>query len=104
MLNKAKKFKQMDLKNSVMSKKNMTPMELAERKMKAEFERQYRMKQQAEEKERRKELRLKRLRENKEKRKQEKMRQRELLKPREDLMCDDSKVRNFLSALIWFRV
>lgn len=91
-LNKAKKFKQMDLKNSVINKSSMNPIELAELRLKAELERQRRAALLDEEKQRRKELRLRRLREQKEQRRLEKLRQKELLKPREDLLCEDSKV------------
>jgi hypothetical protein len=91
-LQKAKKFKQMDLKNSMIKKSSLTPIELAELKLNAEFERQRRAAMLEEEKQRRKEMRLRRLKEQQEQRRLEKQRLKELLKPMEDLLCKNSKV------------
>lgn len=91
-LNKAKKFKQLDLKNAVVTKKVLGPAELQELEAKRELERQRRAAQMEEEKKRRKELRLRKLREQQEQKRLEKLRQKELLKPREDTLCKDSKV------------
>ena len=92
LLNKAKKFKQMDLKNSLIKKHGLSAAELAELKMRVDLERQRRAAQLEEEKLRRKELRARRLREQQERRRLERIRQKEWLKPREDLTCEDSKV------------
>ena len=94
-LQKAKKYKQMDLKKSVVKRSLLSPIELAELKLKEEFERQRRAALLAEEKQQRKELRMQRLKEQQEQRRLEKLRQKELLKPREDMLCEDSKVRGW---------
>ena len=94
-LNKAKKYKQLDLKKSVVkssSKGPLTEADLAELRRRAESERLLRIAQLEAEKERRKAVRLARLRETQELRRQERLRQREMLRPREDLLCQDSKV------------
>lgn len=91
-LNKAKKFKQMDLKNAMLKQGSMGPIEMAEMRIKAEMERQRRVALLEEEKTRRKEVRLRRIREQQARRRREKMKQREWLKPREDTTCNDSKV------------
>jgi len=85
-------FKQMDLKNSVVKKSALSTVELAELKLKAELERQHRTVQLEEEKRKRKELRMRRLREKQEQRRLAKLQQKEWLKPREDMECEDSKV------------
>lgn len=99
LLNKAKRFKQLDLKNSLVDRSSLTPIELAELKLSAEFERQRQLAQLEEDKQRRKEARLRRIREQQERRRLEKLRQKEWLKPREDLLCDDSKVGEKLRRL-----
>ena len=90
-LHKAKKFKQMDLKKSVLqkggaplSKEEATELKLRERLHRAEAMEM--------EKLRRKEQRLKKLREMHEQKRRQKLREKEWLKPREDLLCTDSKV------------
>lgn len=95
-LQKAKKFKQMDLKNSMVKKSSLTPIQLAELKLNAEFEQQRRAALLEEDKQRRKEMRMRKIREQQEQRRLEKLRQKELLKPREDLLCEDSKVSSGL--------
>jgi hypothetical protein len=94
-LNKAKKFKQMDLKKNlvVQEKRTLTEEELAIMRRLQEEERQRKIAQREAEKLKRKEERLKKLRELQEQRRLEKLRQKELMKPREDLLCDNSKVR-----------
>lgn len=94
-LNKAKKFKQRDLKKCVVKRSSLDPIELAELRLKEEFERQRRLALLEEEKARRKEQRMRRLREQQEKRRQAKIMQREWLKPREDMLCEDNKVRKW---------
>ena len=91
-LNKAKKFKQMDLKNAMLKQSSMCPIEMAEMRIKTEMERQRRAALAEEEKTRRKEMRLRRIREQQAQRRREKMKQKEWLKPREDTTCNDSKV------------
>lgn len=96
-LNKAKKFKQMDLKKSVVKGDLQCPLtleELTEMRRRAEEERQRRALLQELEKKQKKEERLQKLRELYEQRRLEKQRQKEWLKPREDLLLihEDSKV------------
>ena len=92
-LNKAKKFQQLDLKNSMFKKNKLTPAEIEELAKKIDLDRQWKAAQLEEEKKRRKEIRLRKLGEQQELRRQARIRQREWLKPREDLLCEDSKVR-----------
>jgi len=114
-LNKAKKFKQMDLKKNVMRKKDLTPEELAalkeikerERKKKADEEKrkreeerlrkeEERRRREEEKKERKEEVKKEREEERRrlrEERMNKKLRELEWLKPREDLTCEDSLVR-----------
>ena len=113
LLNKAKRFKQMDLKKSVV-KKNLTPEQLValkelkerDRQRKAEEERkkkederrrkeEERRRKEEERKERKEEERKEREEERrrlKEERMKTKLRELEWLKPREDLACEDSLV------------
>ena len=114
-LNKAKKFKQMDLKKNVVRKKDLSPEELAalkevkerERKKKAEEEKKKREEEKMrreEERKRREEEKRERKEEVRKEREEERRRVREerikmkmleleWLKPREDLSCEDSLVR-----------
>lgn len=97
-LNKAKKFKQMDLKKSVVKGDLQCPLtleELTEMRRRGEEERQRRALLLELEKKQKKEERLQKLRELYEQRRQEKQRQKEWMKPREDLLLlnEDSKVR-----------
>ena len=94
-LNKAKKFKQMDLKKTVVRNETRLPLseeEMIEFKRRAEEEHQLKTALIEAEKLRKKEQRLRKLREHWEQRRLEKLRQQELMKPREDLLCEDSKV------------
>lgn len=105
-LNKAKRFKQMDLKKSVINKNDMSPAELEALKERQEQERQRKVAQLEEEKrkrdeekkereeERRKmrEERMRQIREQQEQQRLEKLKKIEWLKPREDLTCEDSVV------------
>lgn len=109
-LNKAKKFKQLDLKNSVVhrdTKEPLSAIEFAELKRKNEEDRLRRIQLWEAEKQRRKEDRLKKIRETQEQKRQERMKQKEWLRPREDTLCTDSKVRisiNFKQGgigLVW---
>ena len=102
-LNKAKKFKQMDLKKNVVKqeKRSLTEEELAILRRLAEEDRQQKIALREAEKQKRKEERLKKLREQQEQRKLEKLRQKEMMKPREDLLCDNSKVQ---SNVLLYRV
>lgn len=101
MLNKAKKFKQMDLKKNlvVQEKRVLTEEELAVMRRLQEEERLRKIAQREAEKNRKKEDRLKKLREQKEQRKLEILRQKELMKPREDLLCSNSKVCKMICLL-----
>lgn len=92
-LNKAKRFKQLDLKKSVFKKGDLNSTELKEMEVRTELERQRRALLWEEDKRRRKEQRLGKLREQQERKRLERIRQREWLKPREDLFCEDSKVK-----------
>lgn len=92
-LNKAKKFRQMDLKRSVSKRGPLSAEELAELQKRADEERQRWAEQREAEKRRRQEERMERLKKAQEQRRLERLRQRELMKPREDLLCGDSKVR-----------
>ena len=91
-LNKAKKFRQMDLKKSVVRKAGLTEEELEELQRKAEEERRRWLEVWEEDKRRRREERMERLRALQEQKRLEKLRQRELTRPREDTLCTDSKV------------
>ena len=94
-LHKAKKFRQMDLKKSMVKVETMRPLteeELKELRRSAEEERQRRLAQKEAEKQQRREERLQKVREQQEQKRQERLRQKEWLKPREDLLCADSEV------------
>ena len=93
-LNKAKKFKQMDLKKNLVKqeKRTLTEEELAIIRKLAEEERLLKIALREAEKQKRKEERQRKLHEQQEQRRLERMRQKELMKPREDLLCVNSKV------------
>ena len=92
-LNKAKKFKQLDLKSSLVHRDSQTPLSAEEfSELKKKYEEESRFLQRELEKQRRKEDRLRKLREAHEQKRLEKMKQKEWLKPREDTLCEDSKV------------
>ena len=91
-LNKAKRFKQMDLKKSIFNASELKPAELESMKERKRLERE-RMAAIVEEKKRkRREERLRQLREQQEQRRLDKLKKKEWLKPREDLTCEDSMV------------
>ena len=94
-LKKARQMKQMDLKKSLVKKvdkKPLTEADLIELRRKAEEKRLHRLAEKEAEKERRREERIKRVQEKREMRRLEKLRKIEWMKPREDLLCEDSKV------------
>lgn len=91
-LNKARKFKQMDLKKAMVRNVCLSEEEMAELRHRAEEEREKRMAAVEAEKQRKKEERQRRIQEKWEKKRREKMRQVEWMKPREDMLCEDSKV------------
>ena len=91
-LNKAKKFKQLDIKGSVVPREKMSAEEWILLKKRYEEERSIGLAIKEAEKKRRKEERLKKLREIHEKKRQERQLKEEWLKPREDTQCEDSKV------------
>lgn len=96
-LNKAKKFKQLDLKKNIVKGDVPGPPptleELMENRRRMEEERQRKALLREMEKQQKKEERLQKLRELHEQRRLEKLRQKELMKPREDLLLlPDSKV------------
>ena len=101
MLNKAKKFKQMDLKKNVVKpeKRTLTEEELAIVRRLAEEERLRKIALREAEKQRKKEERQRKLQEQQEQRRLDKLRQKELMKPREDLLCDNSKVSRHLTSI-----
>ena len=92
MLNKAKRFRQLDLKKSVIKKTGLSQEEVEELQRRAEEERRRWQEVWEEEKKRRREERMERLKALQEKKRLEKLRQRELMKPREDTLFTDSKV------------
>ena len=95
MLNKAKKFKQLDLKSSIVHKDSGIPLsieELTVLKKHMEEERDRRLLLKETEKQRKKEARLRKLRETQELKRKERLEKEEWLKPREDTLCEDSKV------------
>lgn len=94
-LKKAKQLKQLDLKGKFAKKipnKMLSEAELAQMRIQAEQQRIKRIVDRLAEKERKKEERLARLQKQKEQRRLEKLKKIEWLKPREDQLCDDSKV------------
>ena len=94
-LKKARQLKQLDLKKNLVKKvdkKPLTEADLIELRVKAEEKRLHRLAEKEAEKERRREERIKRVQENREMRRLEKLRKIEWMKPREDLLCEDSKV------------
>ena len=92
MLNKAKKFRQMDLKKSVVRKAGLSEEEVAELTRRAEEERRRWLEVWEEEKRRRREERSEKLRRLQEQKRLEKLRQTEMMRPREDTLVTDSKV------------
>lgn len=101
-LNKAKKFRQMDLKKSVVRKAGLSEEELAELTKRAEEERRRWLEVWEEEKRKRREERSEKLRALHEQKRLEKLRQREMMRPREDTLCTDSKVRTTLTSFQLF--
>lgn len=91
-LNKAKRFKQMDLKKSVIHASDLRPAELEALKEKKKQESERRAAMLEENKRKRREDRMRLIREQQELRRMEKLKKKEWLKPREDLMCEDSLV------------
>ena len=101
MLNKAKKFRQMDLKKSVVKRAVLSPEEMAELQRQAEEERRRWLEVREAEKMRRQEERLERLRKAQQQRRLERLRQREMLRPREDTLCADGKVSCLSLCVPW---
>ena len=96
LLNKAKKMKQMDLRKSIVKAITDLPLsdaEFQDMKKRGDEEKEWKEVLKEFEQQRKKTERLKRLQEVTKRRKLERLRQRELLKPREDMLCKDSKVR-----------
>lgn len=94
-LKKAKQLKQLDLKGKFAKKvvkRVATEEEMAEARKMFEEQRLRKVAERLAEKEKRREERLSKLREQKEQRRLERLRKLEWLKPREDLLCEDSKV------------
>lgn len=91
-LNKAKRFRQMDLKKTVMKKSGLSEEELEELQRRAEEERRHLQEVWEAEKRRRREERLEKLRVAQEQRRLERLKLKEMMKPREDTLCTDSKV------------
>lgn len=91
-LNKAKKFRQMDLKKSVVKKSGLSREELEELERRADEERRHLQEMWEAEKRRRREERLEKVRLTQELKRLERLKQKELMKPREDTLCTDSKV------------
>ena len=91
-LNKAKKFRQMDLKKSVVIKSGLSREELDEMQRKVDEERRRWKEVWEQEKMRRREERIEKLRALQEQKRLERLRQKEMMKPREDTLCTDSKV------------
>ena len=92
MLNKAKRFRQMDLKKSVIMKSGLNQEELDEMQHRADEERRKWKEVWEEEKKKKREERLEKLRAIAERKRLERLRQREIMKPREDTLCKDNKV------------
>lgn len=84
----------MDLKKNLVKqeKRTLTEEELAIIRKLAEEERLLKIALREAEKQKRKEERQRKLHEQQEQRRLERMRQKELMKPREDLLCVNSKV------------
>ena len=97
-LNKAKKFRQLDLKKSVVKRNGLTEEELAELQQRAEEERRRWLEVWEEEKRKRREERMEKLRALQEQKRLERIRQREMMRPREDTLCTDSKVHHSLNT------
>lgn len=91
-LNKAKKYRQMDLKKSVVKKSGLSREELEELERRADEERRHLQQMWEAEKIRRREERLEKVRLTQELKRLERLKQKELMKPREDTLCIDSKV------------
>ena len=91
-LNKAKRFRQMDLKKSVVRKAGLSEEEVAELTRRAEEERRRWLEVWEEEKRKRREERSEKVRQLQEQKRLEKLRQIEMMRPREDTLVIDSKV------------
>ena len=94
-LNKAKRYRQMDLKKSAVIRSELTQEELEELQRRADEE--FRQWQEAWEleKRRRREERMEKLRLAHEQKRLQQLRQKEMMKPREDTLVTDSKVRSW---------
>ena len=91
-LNKAKRFKQMDLKKSLVNTNELRVEELEALLERNRQERQRKAALVEEERKKRKEDRLRQVLAQKEQRQLEKLKRIEWLKPREDMLCEDSVV------------
>lgn len=97
-------MKQLDLKGKFakqVNKKFATEEEMAEARRQVEQQRLTKMAARLAEKEKIKEERTRKLMEQKEQRKIEKRRKLEWMKPREDLLCEDSKVSSHNYAALF---
>ena len=93
----------MDLKKSMVKGELPRPLtgdEILEMRRRAEDERERRIAMIEAEKRRKKQERLQKLREVYEQRRLEKQRQKEWMKPREDLLCEDNRVRYCLLCIV----
>ena len=89
-------MKQQDLKKSLINKKKggkLTEEEMLEMKRRVMEEKARQLVLKEAERDRKKEEQRKKKQELREKQRLEKLKQLEWLKPREDLLCEDSKVR-----------
>ncbi len=97
-LKKSKSLKQMDVRKSLLKKKSIDGVSglYKERRMSVEELRARRLAEKQNMKEKIKQDRLRRNQELREKKKRERLQQIEWMRPREDLLCDDSKVSIYI--------